>query len=48
MSDQQLGGIILGAAVGALLGLWIFGVWGAIVGLIAGAVALPLILGRLP
>jgi len=40
MTDKRLGALVLGAAVGGLLGLWIFGVWGAIFGAcLGGAVA---------
>jgi hypothetical protein len=44
-SDEALGPIVLGAAIGGLLGLWWSGVLLALILAIVGAVALPFILG---
>ena len=43
-SDETLGPVILGAAVGGLLGLWISGVLLALLLAIVGGIALPVVL----
>ena len=43
-SDEVLGPVVLGAAVGGLLGLWLSGVFLALVLAVIGGLALPAVL----
>jgi hypothetical protein len=36
--DERLGAVVIGASIGGLLCLWLFGVWGGIGGAILGAI----------
>jgi len=40
-SDETLGPVILGAAVGGLIGFWISGVWLGLLLAVVGGIALP-------